>query len=239
MNNISNLTKNIELLYKLNNELNLIELFDNLYISEIKYKEEIHRLENIIIDKNIILNDYENQIQLKNIEIEQYKQDMIAYSKVSYIVSMNKELTTQKNYIKILEGQLNKLKTNNINNNYVASELEKIQNSNNIDKENIIDDLDKHNIDEEPNLTIKKSKKKLNKENITDDLDQSNIDEKNITINNNLLNINGYDLIKYNKEYYLRDLETNEIYSITNNKPDIRIGLLYNNNKIEYFNLNK
>jgi hypothetical protein len=40
--------------------------------------------------------------------------------------------------------------------------------------------------------------------------------------------INGYELITYKKQYYLRDMESNEIYSIENNKPLKVVGLLSN-----------
>lgn len=37
--------------------------------------------------------------------------------------------------------------------------------------------------------------------------------------------VNGYELMLYKKNYYLRDLETSEIYNIKNNKPFEKVGL--------------
>ena len=40
--------------------------------------------------------------------------------------------------------------------------------------------------------------------------------------------INGFELLIYKKIYYLRDLETNELYDILNNKQNKKIGLIVN-----------
>jgi len=45
--------------------------------------------------------------------------------------------------------------------------------------------------------------------------------------------INGYELLVYKKKYYLRDLETDELYSIDNNKPDKVVGLINNKGKVK------
>jgi len=45
--------------------------------------------------------------------------------------------------------------------------------------------------------------------------------------------IDGYSLIKYKKEYYLRELETDNIYDILNYKPNKIVGLIINE-KIEF-----
>ena len=42
----------------------------------------------------------------------------------------------------------------------------------------------------------------------------------------NFEDINGFELTSYKKNYYLRDLETNELYDIYNNKPGKIVGLL-------------
>ena len=44
--------------------------------------------------------------------------------------------------------------------------------------------------------------------------------------------INGYELLVYKKNYYLRDLETDELYSIQSNKPRRVVGLINNKGKI-------
>jgi hypothetical protein len=45
--------------------------------------------------------------------------------------------------------------------------------------------------------------------------------------------INGYELLVYKKNYYLRDLETDELYSIIDNKPNNKVGLINNKGKVQ------
>ena len=45
--------------------------------------------------------------------------------------------------------------------------------------------------------------------------------------------INGYELLEYKKIYYLKDLETNELYDIVNFKPNKVIGILSMNGKVK------
>ena len=45
--------------------------------------------------------------------------------------------------------------------------------------------------------------------------------------------VNGYELLVYKKNYYLRDLETDELYSIQSNKPDKVVGLINNKGKVK------
>lgn len=49
----------------------------------------------------------------------------------------------------------------------------------------------------------------------------------------NFEEINGYELLCYKKRYYLRDLETSEIYDILNNQPNVIVGLLTSSGKIK------
>ena len=46
--------------------------------------------------------------------------------------------------------------------------------------------------------------------------------------------INGFELTSYKKNYYLRDLETNELYDIVDNKPGKVIGLINSKGKIKF-----
>lgn len=55
------------------------------------------------------------------------------------------------------------------------------------------------------------------------DFDPDNFDE-----------INGYELMLYKKNYYLRDLETSELYNIVNNKPDTVVGFINNKGKPKF-----
>ena len=45
--------------------------------------------------------------------------------------------------------------------------------------------------------------------------------------------INGYELLVYKKNYYLRDLETDELYNIQSNKPNKVVGLINNKGKVK------
>jgi hypothetical protein len=49
----------------------------------------------------------------------------------------------------------------------------------------------------------------------------------------NFEEINGYELLVYKKNYYLRDLETDELYSIQDNKPNKVVGLINNKGKVK------
>jgi uncharacterized coiled-coil protein SlyX len=116
LNDIININNNIKLLYELNNNNLLINSFNTLIENEYKYKDKLNELENIIKQQKLTINNLNNIINDKQFEIKQYKEDIESYSKVSYIISMNKEITTQKNYIKILESQISKYKSNHIKN---------------------------------------------------------------------------------------------------------------------------
>lgn len=47
------------------------------------------------------------------------------------------------------------------------------------------------------------------------------------------IEINGYQLIMYKKKYYLRDLETNQLYDIDNNMPNKVVGIYTINGKVK------
>lgn len=65
---------------------------------------------------------------------------------------------------------------------------------------------------------IVETKKKVNSEFNVDDFED----------------INGFELTSYKKNYYLRDLETNELYNIVDNKPGKVIGLINSKGKIKF-----
>ena len=45
--------------------------------------------------------------------------------------------------------------------------------------------------------------------------------------------LNGYELLCYKKKYYLRDLETSEIYDINDYKPNKVVGLITKGGKMK------
>ena len=66
------------------------------------------------------------------------------------------------------------------------------------------------------------------------------IKKKHKKVSNNNFNpedfeeVNGFELLIYKKTYYLRDLETNELYDILNNKQNNVVGLVNSKGKINF-----
>jgi hypothetical protein len=83
-----------------------------------------------------------------------------------------------------------------------------------------------------------------NKEEIKDDKEEIKDDKTKKKKKNQEINtvfnidmfeeINGYELIEYKGDYYLRDLETNELYNIKNNQPNKVIGLINSKSKVKF-----
>jgi hypothetical protein len=136
--------------------------------------EELYQ-ENIKLKKD--LEDKTNQYNIMEKEMKQQREELTNMSKVSMIQSINKQLDEKNNYIKILESQLDKLKT---------KKTEPLELSNEVV------------------------------------FDPESFEE-----------INGYELLVYKKNYYLRDLETDELYSIMYNKPAKVVGLINNKGKVK------
>ena len=88
--------------------------------------------------------------------------------------------------------------------------------------------------DEEPiqeDTSIKKNKKS-NKQTISEETKK--VVDKDLEFNpENFEDINGFELLQYKLNYYLRDLETNELYDINSNKPGIIIGLINGKGKVK------
>jgi len=149
MENIVQINDLIKKLSKYNNDLDL-EFFKDLESNNKLLKEENAKLKT------------ENS-NLQNM-IKKQSEEHSDFKKVSFVQTLNKELSEKNNYISILESQMEKLKK----------------------KEPVVFNPDAFE------------------------------------------DINGYELITYKKQYYLRDMESNEIYSIENNKPLKVVGLLSN-----------
>lgn len=105
---------------------------------------------------------------------------------------------------------------------------EKCNELNNLTKVSFVQSLNKQIKELENQITklktpltkepIVETKKKVNSEFNVDDFED----------------INGFELTSYKKNYYLRDLETNELYDIVDNKPDKVIGLINSKGKIKF-----
>jgi hypothetical protein len=116
----------------------------------------------------------------------------------------------------------------NIKNNELKEKCEELKN---FTKVSFVQALNKQLNDK--NLIIQQLEKEILKLKIKES-DKQTIEFKEIKHfdPNHFEDINGYELTSYKKKYYLRDLETNELYNIVNNKPDKIIGLLSSKGKI-------
>ena len=224
------------------------------------------------------LNEYNNNILQENEkykkENEEYKnkintleEDNTNFKKVSFVQSMNKQLTEKINYITILEGQLQKYKNKDEiilevkQNSSIKEEENKEENKEESIKQNKEESIKqnkeesikqnkeesikenkqnkeesvKQNKEEQNNKSKKKKKDKV--ENKEDKVEEKNIKEKysNETEFNpdEYEDINGYELLCYKKKYYLRDLETSEIYDINDYKPNKIVGLITKGGKMK------
>lgn len=147
------------------------------------YEEKIKSLTDINKKLHNIVDDLKKENEKLSKTITDQSKDHADFKKVSFVQTLNKELSEKNNYISILESQLEKLKSKT-----------------------------KEPIEVVKDKTVESVK-----------VDPETFEE-----------INGYELIAYKKKYYLRDMETSEIYDINvDNKPNKVVGLLVNN-KIKF-----
>ena len=214
-----------DLIHKLNEYNNYI-----LQENE-KHKKENEELKLQISDLTtkesnniLLLEKYEKENEEYKNKINTLEEDNTNFKKVSFVQSMNKQLTEKINYITILESQIQKYK----NKDEIILEVK--QNSS-VKEESVKEDNIKQK-DKEDNI---KSKKK--KEDKIENKEDKNIKEK--YSNESEFNpdeyedINGYELLCYKKKYYLRDLETSEIYDINDYKPNKVVGLITKGGKMK------
>jgi len=218
-----------------------------------------------------IQNNYGNEIKQKNEEIDNF-------TKVSYTVSLNKQITEKNHYITILESQLEKNKNNNqpsspkplekteLKSKLVEkSELKPFKKSvekpvekivekpvekiveNPVEKsvEKIVENPVEKSVDKSVEKPVEKIVEKIiekSVEKIVEKIIEKSVEKpveksikKDIIFNpDDFEDINEYELITYKKKYYLRNLETNELYSIKNNKPEIVVGLITSSGKVKF-----
>jgi len=188
------------------------------------------QLNNVIDDlnKKIIAANfkYDNDIELISNKLTVKQEEFNDLKKVSYITSINKQLSEKNNYIKILEGQLERLKK-------TTHYIEKIELTPEISHELILETVKEETVKEETvneevkvEVKTKKVKKsKTKKEPIVESDNQFDPDM--------FEDINGFELLIYKQKYYLRDLETSEIYDIVDNKQNQIVGLINSKGKIK------
>lgn len=175
-------------------------------------KELQHSLETLEIDiekyeelcqENIKLKrDLDEKTKQNNImeqEMKQQRDELTNMSKVSMIQSINKQLDEKISYIKILESQLDKLRT--------KKQIESIP--------EVSRDVSTEVARDVPTAVATEIS-------LSSSFDPEEFEE-----------INGYELLVYKKNYYLRDLETDELYSIQSNKPNKVVGLINNKGKVK------
>ena len=192
------------------------------------------QLNNVIDDlnKKIIAANfkYDNDIELLSNKLTVKQEEFNDLKKVSYITSINKQLSEKNNYIKILEGQLEKLKKTS---HYIEKieltpeiKVEEIKEEE-IKVEEIVEEIKVEEIKvEEIKVKTKKVKKSKTKK-------ESNVELDNQFDPDMFEDINGFELLIYKQKYYLRDLETSEIYDIVDNKQNQIVGLINSKGKIK------
>ena len=164
------------------------------------YEEKIKSLTDINKKLHNIVDDLKKENEKLSKTITDQSKDHADFKKVSFVQTLNKELSEKNNYISILESQLEKLK---------SKTKEPIE---------VVKDKTVESVKVEPIVEAMKEKTVESVE-----VDPETFEE-----------INGYELIAYKKKYYLRDMETSEIYDINvDNKPNKVVGLLVNN-KIKF-----
>ena len=217
-----------DLIHKLNEYNNYI-----LQENE-KHKKENEELKLQISDlttkeshNNLLLEKYEKENEEYKNKINTLEEDNTNFKKVSFVQSMNKQLTEKINYITILESQIQKYK----NKDEIILEVKQNSSVKESKEESV-----KENVKESVKESNNKSKKKK-EDKIEDKIENKNIKEK--YSNESEFNpdeyedINGYELLCYKKKYYLRDLETSEIYDINDYKPNKVVGLITKGGKMK------
>jgi hypothetical protein len=215
------------------------------------------QLNNVIDDlnKKIIAANfkYDNDIELISNKLTVKQEEFNDLKKVSYITSINKQLSEKNNYIKILEGQLERLKK-------TTHYIEKIELTPEISHELILETVKEETVKEETvkeevtfNEEVKEEKEEITEEAVKEEtvneevkvevktkkVKKSKTKKEPIVESDNQFDpdmfedINGFELLIYKQKYYLRDLETSEIYDIVDNKQNQIVGLINSKGKIK------
>lgn len=209
-------------------------------------------------------NKYDKEIVSKNKEIKEKNEELTRLTKISLIQQYDKQLKDKNDYIKILESQLEKYKNSSkpqspkLSEIVVQEELPKVDVS--VKTNEPVPEPKPGQVQVEEQEPVKeKSKKKKSKKNIEETVEPEPVEEpepvkepetevqtekpkKKKTKEpvekefnpDEFEDINGYELLIYKNVYYLRDLETNELYSIINNQPDQVVGLINSKRRVKF-----
>lgn len=231
MDDLKQLNTLIGQLYQLANQINYANRFEILMDTNTDLLNKINLLEEKLViktrDLDEMKNKYDCDMNIKNNELKENCEELKNLTKVSFVQSLNKQLNDKNLIIQQLENQISKLKMNKTNenkSNILVDEHKTKKEDVNLNAKEIVQDKNKESdnlntlelIENQENKTKKKKKQPelFNPDNFED--------------------INGYELISYKKNYYLRDLETNELYNVVHNKPGEIIGLLSSKGKVKF-----
>ena len=211
-----------DLIHKLNEYNNYILQENEKHKKENEeLKLQISNLTTKESHNNLLLEKYEKENEEYKNKINTLEEDNTNFKKVSFVQSMNKQLTEKINYITILESQIQKYK----NKDEIILEVK--QNSS-------VKESKEESVKESKEESVKESKEKIKEKHKKE---EKNIKEK--YSNESEFNpdeyedLNGYELLCYKKKYYLRDLETSEIYDINDYKPNKVVGLITKGGKMK------
>lgn len=197
------------------NSSNKIELIN-------KYIEDLHELSNSFnlheeyvhlqnkVDSlmlcNVKLTEELNQL---NKELQSKNDELSNLTKVSYIQSISKQLTEKDNYINQLENKLRKITELND----IQSEQHKSPKLETIEKPAEIKPI------EEP---IEKPIEEQTEEVIINDFNPDDFED-----------IEGYELIMYKKNYYLKNINKQTVYTIVDNNVGKKVGIINSTGKVK------
>jgi len=198
----------------------LAEDYNDITEANINMTEKIKTLEsiNMKLEKendtiNMELKTLTEKLQIKT-------DDVTNLTKVSIVQTLSKQVNEKDNMIRILESQLEKYKNKKVETETVSEVEEKPKK---IKEEVVVEEKPKKQPKEE--VVVEEKPKKQIKEDVVNDFDPDNFEE-----------LNGFELMMYKKKYYLRDLETNELYSIMNNVQDKIVGFINSSGKPKFSN---
>jgi hypothetical protein len=231
--NIALESKNAEL-NELTNKYN-----NDIQIKNNELKEKTEEFANFT--KVSYIQKINEQINEKNKYIIILESQLKKHNESKRMASKMKSTETITNKNILQEDILTESSTKNQTDNVLTESSTKNQTDNVLTESSTKNQTEGKLNEEQKNITELPSKKTSKKNNLTED---SSNTTNNKTIKNtskteeidvnDFEDINGFELIQYKKKYYLRDLETNELYNIVNNQPGVVIGLINSKGRVKF-----
>ena len=225
----------IKVLNKTNNQTNIIVNNQTNNQSDIIVNNQTNIQTNIqnnqsdiIVNKTLNTNEKEKYSEINVMNKTNNQSDIIVdktlntnENNVEHIESTQVKNKKSK---KKIEDNINIIENNEQNKLIIESDsIEQNKKSKNKKQIIIEDELEQQVIDFDPQKKSKKSK--IVKEQL--------VEQESIFNPDNFENINGFELLMYKSNYYLRDLETSELYDINKNVPGKIVGLINGKGKIK------